>query len=1090
MSLHPFEGRLLRLAAGVLLVCTSVPAQTILGAIRGTATDPSGAAVPGVSVVVRNISTNIENRATTNASGLYEVTHLVPGRYSVSAEQAGFKSVNVSNVLLETSATVRADLRLEVGEVTTSVSVEATAPLVNSESADVAAVRPNDIMVRLPLNARNSFYFAMLVLTPGATRGQGSNVSLGGARGFQWHTTVDGASTRSPLFANAVGPGESSMEMTSELRIQIANDKAESGLPGGYYATTKSGSNDLHGNLFFHHSNSRLQARNTFSSTVPFAVNNDYGASAGGPILKNRTFFFATWERFPSRSERIFNPNVPTLAFRRGDFTSLAPRIAVRDPLNSQPFASNQVPASRISSTAQRIQDRFYPAPNFGPPDGVQNNWRGVAAHSQYKSLFEGRIDHKLSTANSVFGRWSWNSTGANFFDYNLPTIPKREQDRRTTTIAISDTHVFGPALINEFRFGIMRSRNPAFNPLDGPALIAEFGLQGIAWNPEVAKGAPVFSFTNFQQIGATDLYQDPSERIHQVANNLTWTRGNHTVKSGIELRWNRGTNFPGGTSFPVLQFGQFSFGGSFSGYDYSDFLLGLPQTAGRATAAPLIHALSTDFSWFLQDDWKVTRRLTLNLGVRYDYNPPSHEKDGNLFNFDPASGRLIVPNDQALGRVNPLFPRNLVPIVTASQAGVPAGLFYTDLNNLVPRVGFAYRPFADARTAIRGAYGLYTDDLTTQIWRLGTGGPYVSSESFTNNIRSGVPDFQFPRAFPAGFGAIGAQSFDALDPHLRNPYIQQWNLTIERELGDMGIRVSYIGTNSRQLTWSQNINQPLPSLQPFNNNRRLFPNLRDIRYRQAGGLHNYNSLNVGVERKTKAGLYYQVGWVWAKNLTDSQNDSEQGSAPENAYDRTREYGNVNYTPRHRVTGTLLYSLPFGQGRHWGSSLRRPADWVLGGWELSATFVTETGQFFSPSFNAFDVSNTNIIGGRPDRIADGNLPSAQRRIGLWFDPTAFRVPGDLNGDGTPDTGVGRFGNAAPNILVGPGVIDFSAGLHKQFRLTEKFRAILQGTFRNVINHPNYGLPATNIRAGSVGIISGLSGQAGPRIGQVALRIEF
>ena len=306
----------------VLLACllalsvSSLPAQTILGTIRGTATDPSGAAVPGVSVVVRNLDTNIETRATTNASGLYEVTHLIPGRYAVKAEHAGFKTVTVSNILLETSATVRADVRLEVGEVTTSVNVEAAAPVVNSESAEVAAVRSNDVMVRLPLNARNSFYFAMLVLTPGATRGQGSNVSLGGARGFQWHTTVDGTSTRSPLFANAVGPGESSMEMTGELRIQLANDKAESSLPGGYYATTKSGGNGLHGSLFFFHSDSRLRARNTFSSSVPFAVDNDYGASAGGPIVKNRTFFFATWEGFPSRSERIFNTNVPTVAFR------------------------------------------------------------------------------------------------------------------------------------------------------------------------------------------------------------------------------------------------------------------------------------------------------------------------------------------------------------------------------------------------------------------------------------------------------------------------------------------------------------------------------------------------------------------------------------------------------------------------------------------------------------------------------------------------------------------------------------------------------------------------------------------------------
>ncbi len=242
----------------------------------------------------------------TRENGLYEVTHLIPGRYSVSAERPGFKVVQVTNVLLETSATVRVDLPLDIGEVTTSVTVEASAAPINTESADVAAIRGNDVMVKLPINNRNSFYFTVLVLTPGAIRGQGSNVSLGGARGFQWHSTVDGTSTRSPLFANAVGPAESGMEMTAELRIQLANDKAESALPGGYYATSKSGTNEYHGSVFYYHTNSRLTARNTFSTSVPFQVQNNYGVSGGGPIIKNRTFFFGVYERFPSRERADF----------------------------------------------------------------------------------------------------------------------------------------------------------------------------------------------------------------------------------------------------------------------------------------------------------------------------------------------------------------------------------------------------------------------------------------------------------------------------------------------------------------------------------------------------------------------------------------------------------------------------------------------------------------------------------------------------------------------------------------------------------------------------------------------------------------
>ena len=701
-------------------------------------------------------------------------------------------------------------------------------------------------------------------------------------------------------------------------------------------------------------------------------------------------------------------------------------------------------------------------------------------------------MDHQLTARNSLFVRFSWNRTGANVWDYSLPTIPKRDQDRRSTTITISDNHLFSPTVINEFRFGIMRTKNPAFNQLDGPSLVREFGLQGISWNPELDKGAPVFSFNNFEEIGATDLYQDPSERIHQVVNNVTWTRGSHVIKTGIDIRWTRGTNFPGGTSFPVLQFGQFSFAGAYAGFDYADFLLGIPQTAGRANAAPLIHALSTDVSAFVQDDWKITPKLTLNLGMRYDYNPPTHEKNDNFFNFDAPSGRVIVPSQEALGRVNPLFPSNLAPVVTAEQAGVPRSLWRSDLNNFAPRFGFAYRPFANNRTVVRGGYGIYLDDLTSSLWRLGTGGPFVSRESFTNAITGGKPLFQFPNAFPPGFGATGAQSFGAIDERLRIPYIQQWNVTLEQEVFGMGFRASYIGTSTRQLVWVQQVNQVPPSAAPFNNNQRRFPGLRDVALRVNGGNHNYHSLHLVGERKLRGGLYYQLGWTWAKNLTDCQSDGDGGCQPLNAYDRAADRGNVDYTTRHRLAGSVLYDLPFGRGKPFLSG-NRLAEWVLGGWTVSTILMAQTGLFFTPNFSGFDVSNTNTTGSqRPDRLGDGNLPAGQRTINKWFDSAAFAVPGDVNGDGRPDIPVGRFGNAAPNILEGPGAVIMDSGLHKEFRFREGLRARLEGTFTNVLNHPNYGTPNLNIRSSSVGRITSLYGRysAGPRSGRVGLRIEF
>jgi hypothetical protein len=984
---------------------------------------------------------------------------------------------------------------MEVGELATTISVDAVAPLINTESADVAAVRSNAVIERMPINGRGQWdgYVAELAkLTPGAIQASGTT-SYAGGRGGQSAIMADGTSHRSVLFGTGIGQTGTGMEITGEVRIQLANDKAEAGLPSGAYATSRSGSNEYHGSLFWYHGNSQLTARNTFSLNVPFQIRNNYGGSIGGPIRKNRTFFFATYERFPLRNERIFNSNLPTVAFRRGDFSSLLPATVVRDPLNGTPFPGNVIPTSRLSQSSLLIQEHFYPLPNYGPADSWQTNWRGTMPSSQYKTLMESRFDHKLSDANSMFLRLSWNRAGANLWDYNLITMPKREQDRRATTLTFSDSHVFSPSLINEFRFGIMREHNPAFNPLDGPALVKEFGLQGISWNPELDKGAPVFSFNNFQQIGATDIYQDPRERLYQAVNNVTWTKSKHVIKAGGELRWNLGKNFPGGTSFPVLQFGQFSFAGTFSNFDYADFLLGMPQTAGRANAAPLINMVNTDMALFVQDDWKITPKLTLNLGVRYEYNPPYHEKDDNFYNFDPVSGKVIVPSEAAVARVNPLFPSNLVPVVSAAQAGVSRSLFNTKLNNLVPRFGFAYRPFAKAQTVIRGGYGVYIDDLTSSLWRIVTGGPFVSQETFTNTIANGAPSFQFPNAFPGGFGAIGAQSFNAIDPNLGNPYIQQWNLTLEHEVLNMGVRVSYIGTYNRKLVWTQNVNQPIPGLRTYNDNLRRFPLLRDILLRQNGGVQNYNSLHVVAERKWKSGLHYQFGWTWASALTDNPGDGEGGLTPQDSYARSQEYGNVPYSPRHHVSGTFQYELPFGPGKPFLPNLPRVANWLASGWMVSTSLIAQTGQFFTPVFSGFDVSNTNTTGNqRPDRIGNGNLPVSERKIERWFDSAAFRVPGDGNADGRPDAAVGRFGNSAPNILEGPGFLNLDAGLYKSFSITERIRAQLEGTFTNSFNHPNYGLPNTNIRSASVGLITSLytSYAGGPRSGQVGLRIEF
>ncbi|MBL8222155.1 MAG: hypothetical protein JNL62_23165 [Bryobacterales bacterium] len=616
------------------------------------------------------------------------------------------------------------------------------------------------------------------------------------------------------------------------------------------------------------------------------------------------------------------------------------------------------------------------------------------------------------------------------------------------------------------------------FSLFAGTALLAATVVtQGLQAAPGV-ENVPALNITGFQTV-APLAKQAAAENTYQIVDQLTYIKGKHSIKGGVEYR-------PQQYNAPVpAQFGSYGFTGFATGNAWADFLMAVPQTTSRNYVRPTRYARLFHLSGFIQDDYKVSANLTLNYGLRWDYNKPALDKRDIIFNVDPQGGRLVVPNQGIIDQyVNPLFPR-AIPIVTASAAGFPErSLRDGDFNNWQPRFGLAWRPFGGSKTVVRGGYGFYNDDFTADIFSALYGGPFSLTESFVNTIANNTPALTLQRPF-LGAGTTGNVDVTGLDRGLRNAYVQQWNFTLERDLGAaIGLRLSYVGTKATNLVFGRNVNMPAPGTTPFAQSRRPFPLFRNIVMRDNGGNQVYHALTTQVERKWTKGLSFMGAYTWAKNLTDVDEISgvEAGTVIENAFNRSRERGDAQYTPRQRWVSTVIWELPVGRGKRFLDS--GPAAMVLGGWQLSGSFIAQTGEFLTPSFAGVDPSNTQTVGGIPDRIGDGNLPSGTRTIDRWFDVSAFAAPA---------ANAGRFGTSGRGILIGPGRQIASAGLYKSFPVRERVYFRVSVSFTNLFNKANFDIPALNISApNNVATIRATSGRdlAGPRNGLIGARLEW
>jgi hypothetical protein len=1063
------------LTAILAVWCAVAYGQTFTGSIAGLVTDATGAVIDDAKVVLLETRTGVQRTMATNATGNYTFAEVPVGTYKVTVTKTGFKEVVSSELALTTQAPVRFDATLPVGNVADRIEVQAVAPTLNTENAQLGAIVTRNEIIDLPMNTRGSMNFRYL-----SSSNQDGGYIAGQRSSFGFYS-IDGVSGMAPAWGAWSGPlMEMSLEAVQDITQVTATPSAEFGDVATISLSTRSGTNQLHASGFWETNNYAFDARGYFSHTKPKGPYRQFfGGSIGGPVViphvydgRNKTFFFFNWEEFLQPGGYVSLADVPTAAMRNGDFSALlAPDVntVIYDPTTGNPFPNNVIPPERLSQVSRKIQDtKYIPLPNFGAPGALTQNYLDTFpnAHAHYYPTT--RVDQNFRDGKDMLSARHTYRHQNEDGNYNGLPLFNRVQNTNTTNAYISETHLFSPSIVNQFRVGYSRDFSLYHGTTIGSDVVQEWGLnlphlsalQGLY-------GIPQVNFQNFTGLAAnanTGWAQDSMEYL----DNLSVTRGRHTIKTGFSYRHYKVNETTGDTSdnFGVVNFhslGTQSPTGA-GGYDYASFLLGIPYSSRTHDRSPNAVVRYGSFAAYIQDDWRVSSRLTVNLGLRWEKTTLPVDQNDMRFAFDPATGNLVVPNQKVIDTlVSPVFPKN-IPIVTAANAGFPDRSLVEGDQNWGPRVGFAYS--MPSKMVVRGGFGFfYTPMVTYGVIDNFFGGPFQLTQSFNNEMVNGVPLFQFPSPFALiGKGQFPGVAINSMAKKIRTPYTEQWNLTLEREFGTSTVaRASYRGHHTLETLYVPDLNQPFVSSDPNNEWNLVYPNFYNVYNARNGGSEIGHLFEFQLQRKYSKGLTFDVGYTHAKVVTDVRGSDIFGW-PEYAWDRRRDSGNENGISRHRFVGSAIWDLPFGTGKQFGSSVPKWVQQTLGNWQTSYIVVFQSGRFLDPSCgDCPDTSNARVFGGRPDLVGDPKLDNASAR--RWFNPSAFAVPAN-----------GTLGNSAPGVIVGPGLSNFDFGLFKYFPIKEKFRLKLKMTATNFFNHPNLGGPNTNISSSNVGRITGLTGR--------------
>ena len=1037
-------------------------AQDNTATISGQVLDATGSAVPGARVKAHSPQTGLERATTTAETGNYTLPLLPLGAWEVTVEKDGFKKSVQTGITLQIDQRARVDFQLQVGTASESIQVTGEMPLTQTDTSSLGSVIDNQKVVEMPLNGRQFYSLALLV--PGvAPPAQGSILSfrggfnVAGSSELYNNFSLNGLSNNDQLLsAPAFRP---SVDAIQEFKILTGVFPAEYGRNSGsqVVVTTKAGTNSFHGSAFEFLRNQVTDAKNYFTpatSAIPSFKQNQFGATFGGPILKNKTFFFASYEGSRSTQQITAVTTVPTTPMLSGDFSGIS--TVILNPATGTPFPQNKIPPTLISPAGQFLAN-YFPTPTFPTAAGRTPSNNYVFNQPQVDKLNLGslRLDHTISDKDTING--SYNDFEDSQLTQNNAVCGSRvipgfdcTVDLLSRLYGLSETHIFNSNFINEVRIGVSQFANPRITNDQDVKFTEQFKIPGTRFDGPAYAGVPQTSVTGYATIGEpTNFPQKRVDRTYQLADHITLVRGSHTIKTGLDiLRFQtNGTvvgNGRGSYTFAVPATGNDA---PYAGYPLASLLLGLPTTTARSPFSPRYYPRTGSYSLYVQDDYKFSSRLTFNVGLRWEYHIPIFDARNTLSNFNPGTGKIDV----------------------AGAAGVPEAIWDANKKDFMPRFGFSWQPRKNSsRTVIRGGYGIFYNAPALNVVSSGpqqSNAPYVSAQTF--NASKAVP-LSFIDPFPAAAAGAGSLTLSAIERKLPDAQSQQWSLNVQQELTRSTVlEVGYQGSKGTHLPLLYNINQPVPG--PGNTQAkqalRPYPQFGNITWLTARGDSSFNGLIMKVEQRAHNGLSFLVSYMHGKSIDDSAgtpfNVTPSRSQAMDPTNFRRERGLSGFDIRNRLVVSSVYQLPFGKGRRFQSG-NRIVDNVIGGWETSGIVSFQNGR---PITVLLARDNANVLGtvDRPNVVGNPyvagqvaanpicNAPAQVGTPGFWINPCAFVA-----------APAGTFGNEGRNNLTAPPFKNLDVVISRVIQVGERFSAQVRMEAFNAFNHPNFDAPGQTL----------------------------